>query len=245
MCVDFKGQFKTGDGVYCYPLTVSDGYSRYLLCCQGLTSTKVEEARPVFMRLFKQYGLPKRIRSDNGVPFATTTLARLSSLSALWVKLGIEPELIEPGKPQQNGRHERMHRTLKADATIPPAWNLKAQQAKFDVFMQEYNEIRPHEALGMVAPASLYTPSPRTLPARLPRIVYPGHFEVRYVSYNGGIRWNSGWVNVSTTCAGDYVGLEEVDIGIWNVFFGRMKIGRLIEEHMRIEDVYGRLRRRA
>ena len=129
-CADFKGQFKTGDGLYCYPLTVTDGYSRYLLGCQGLQSTKVAEAKPVFTRLFKEYGLPKRIRTDNGVPFATNTLARLSKLSAWWVRLGVLPELIEPGKPQQNGRHERMHRTLKAETTRPPAGELPRAAAQ-------------------------------------------------------------------------------------------------------------------
>lgn len=150
---DFKGQFKTGDGIYCYPLTVTDGYSRYLLGCQALYSTAVAGAKPVFTRLFKEYGLPQRIRTDNGVPFATNTLARLSALSAWWVRLGVLPELIEPGKPQQNGRHERMHRTLKAEATRPPAGNLAAQQRKFNRFRAEYNEERPHEALDQQTPA--------------------------------------------------------------------------------------------
>ncbi len=147
-CADFKGEFKTGDGIYCYPLTVTDDHSRFLLGCQGLLSTKVIEAKPVFTRLFKEYGLPKRIRTDNGVPFATNTLARLSKLSAWWVRLGVLPELIEPGKPQQNGRHERMHRTLKAEATRPPAGSCRAQQRKFNDFREEFNQERPHEALG-------------------------------------------------------------------------------------------------
>ena len=243
-CADFKGQFKTGDGLYCYPLTVTDGFSRYLLGCQGLLSTSVAEAKPVFTRLFKEYGLPKRIRSDNGVPFATTTLARLSTLSAWWVRLGILPDLIEPGKPQQNGRHERMHRTLKAETTRPPAANRRAQQRKFNRFRQEFNDERPHEALDMATPDSLYVPSAREMPDRLPPLEYPDRFEVRYVSYNGGIRWNKGWVNVSTTCAGEYVGLEEIDDRVWNVYFGPLKLGRLLERHMRIEDEYGRLKRR-
>lgn len=243
-CADFKGQFKTGDGIYCYPLTVTDGYSRYLLGCQGLLSTSGIEAKPVFTRLFKEYGLPKRIRTDNGVPFATTTLARLSTLSAWWVRLGILPELIEPGKPQQNGRHERMHRTLKAETTRPPAANCRTQQRKFNRFRVEFNEERPHEALDMATPASVYVPSTREMPDRLPPLEYPDRFEVRYVSYNGGIRWNKGWVNVSITCAGEYVGLEEIDDGVWNVYFGPLKLGRLLERHMRIEDEYGRLKRR-
>ncbi len=242
-CADFKGQFKTGDGIYCYPLTVTDGYSRYLLGCQGLLTTAVKESKPVFTRLFKEYGLPKRIRTDNGVPFATNTLARLSSLSAWWVRLGVLPELIEPGKPQQNGRHERMHKTLKAEATKPPAGNLPAQQRKFNHFRSEFNDERPHEALDQQTPGSLYVPSTREMPTKLPPLEYPDRFELRYVSANGGIRWNNGWLNVSIVCAGEYVGLEEIDDGVWNVYFGPLKLGRLLERHMRIEDVYGRLKR--
>jgi len=155
---DYKGQFRTGDGRYCYPLTVADGFSRYLLGCQALASTAGEGAKPIFTRLFQEYGLPKRIRSDNGVPFATNTLARLSTLSAWWVRLGILPELIEPGRPAQNGRHERMHRTLKAETTRPAAGSLAAQQRKFNVFREEFNHERPHEALDQQTPASCYTP---------------------------------------------------------------------------------------
>ncbi|MGH8732028.1 MAG: integrase core domain-containing protein, partial [Burkholderiales bacterium] len=241
---DFKGQFKTGNGRYRYPLTVTDSFSRYLLGCQALNSTSVEEAKPVFTRLFKQYGLPKRIRTDNGVPFATNTLARLSQLSAWWVRLGVMPELIEPGKPQQNGRHERMHRTLKDETTRPPAGSLPAQQRKFNVFIDEFNNERPHEALDQQTPASRYQPCVREMPEKIPPFVYPDRFEVRYVSGNGGIRWNRDWVNVSSVCIGEYVGLEEIDNGIWNVYFGALKLGRLNERHMRIEDQYGRLKRK-
>ena len=240
---DYKGHFRTGNGIYCYPLTVTDGFSRYLLGCQALNSTAVAEAKPVFTRLFKEYGLPKRIRTDNGVPFATNTLARLSSLSAWWVRLGILPELIEPGKPQQNGRHERMHRTLKAETTRPAAGSLAAQQRKFNVFREEFNHERPHEALDMHTPAEIYAPSSREMPNKLPPLEYPDRFEVRYVSANGGIRWKRDWINVSIVCIGEYVGLEEIDDGIWNVYFGPLKLGRLDERHMRIEDEYGRLRR--
>jgi len=241
---DFKGQFKTGDGRYCYPLTVTDNFSRYLLECQALNSTSVEQAKPVFIRLFQEYGLPKRIRTDNGVPFATNTLARLSKLSAWWVRLGVMPEFIEPGKPQQNGRHERMHRTLKDETTRPPAGSLPAQQRKFNVFIDEFNNERPHEALDQQTPASCYQPSVREMPGKIPPLVYPDRFEVRYVSANGGIRWNRDWVNVSTVCIGEYVGLEEIGDGIWNVYFGPLKLGRLNERHMRIEDQYGRLQRK-
>jgi len=242
-CADFKGQFKTGNGSYCYPLTVTDGFSRYLLGCQGLNSTSVEESKPVFTKLFREYGLPKRIRTDNGVPFATNTLARLSRLSAWWVRLGVLPELIEPGKPQQNGQHERMHRTLKAEATRPAAASLAAQQRKFNTFREEFNNERPHEALDQQTPASHYRPSNREMPSKLPPLVYPDRFEVRYVSANGGIRWNRGWINVSTVCIGEYVGLEEIDNEIWNVYFGPLRLGRLLERHMKIEDAFGRLTR--
>ncbi len=241
---DFKGQFKTSDGHYCFPLTISDGYSRFLLGCQALHSTSVAEAKPVFVRVFKEFGLPRRIRTDNGVPFATNTLGRLSQLSAWWVRLGILPEFIEPGKPQQNGRHERMHRTLKAETTRPSAANLSAQQRKFNGFREEFNHDRPHEALDLETPADCYTPSATQMPNPLPPLEYPDRFEVRYVSANGGIRWHRDWVNVSIVCAGEYVGLEEIDDGVWNVFFGPLKLGRFLERHMRIEDAYGRLQRR-
>jgi putative transposase len=241
---DFKGQFKTGNGRYCYPLTVTDNFSRYLLGCQALSSTAVDEAKPVFTRLFKEFGLPKRIRTDNGVPFATTTLARLSRLSAWWVRLGVMPEFIEPGKPQQNGRHERMHLTLKAETTRPPAHSLAAQQRKFNVFITEFNHERPHEALDQQTPASCYERSARDMPSKIKPFIYPDRFEVRYVSGNGGIRWkNRHWVNVSTVCIGEYVGLEEIDNGVWIVYFGPLKLGRLDERHMRIEDQYGQLKR--
>jgi transposase InsO family protein len=239
-----KGHFRTGNGLYCYALTVADGFSRYLLGCQALGSTAVHEAQPVFTRLFQEFGLPRRIRTDNGVPFATHTLARLSRLSAWWVRLSILPELIEPGCPQQNGRHERMHRTLKAETTRPPAASRAAQQRRFDTFRAEFNHDRPHEALDMQTPASCYLPSPRPMPARIPPLEYPDRFEVRYVSANGGIRWNEAWVNVSTVCAGQYVGLEEIDDGVWNLYYSTLNIGRLDERTMKIEDAFGRLKRK-
>jgi transposase InsO family protein len=240
---DFKGHFKTGDGIYCYPLTIADGYSRFLLGCQALHSTAVREAKPVFTRIFREYGLPQRIRTDNGAPFATVSLARLSTLSAGWVRLGVRPELIEPGKPQQNGRHERMPRTLKAETTRPPAANLPAQQRKFNRFREEFNQARPHEALDQHTPASCYCPSPRPMPDKIPPLEYPDRFEKRLVSENGGIRWNHEWIIVSVCCAGEYVGLEEIDDGVWNVYFGPLKLGRLHERHMRIEDANGHLLR--
>jgi len=160
------------------------------------------------------------------------------------VRLGILPECIKPGNPQQNGRHERMHRTLKADTTRPPGANLRAQQQKFNHVREEFNQARPHAALDMRTPAAGDEPSPRAMPNKRPPLEYPDRFEVRYVSANGGIRWNHQWVNVSTTCVGDYVGLEDIDDGVWNVSFGPLKLGRLHERHMRIEDASGRLTRR-
>src|SRR5712691_894852 len=241
---DFKGQFRTRDGLYCYPLTVVDGYSRFLLACQGLLSTKHSDSRPVFLRLFKEHGLPRIIRTDNGVPFATTALGRLSLLSVWWICLGIYPELIEPAHPEQNGRHERMHRTLKAETTHPPGGNLSSQQRRFNQFRAEYNDERPHEALDQETPASKYHPSAREMPRQLPLIDYPAHYEVRLVSRNGGIRWNHQWVNVTHTLGGEYVGLEEIDNDLWDVYFGPLKLGRFNERTLRIENHLGRIQRR-
>jgi putative transposase len=237
---DFKGHFRTRDGRYCYPLTVVDGWSRYILGCQALPHPSRAGTHRTFLRLFHEFGLPQRIRTDNGAPFATTALARLSQLSVWWIRLGILPELIEPAHPEQNGRHERMHKTLKAETTIPPAGSLAAQQRRFTTFVHEFNHDRPHEALGQRPPASVYKPSPRSLPRRIPEIEYPAHFEVRYVSTNSGIRWNSSWVCVSSALARQYVGLEEVDNGIWDVYFGPVKLGCLHERTLRIEDAQGR-----
>ena len=241
---DYKGQFRLGEGRYCYPLTVQDGFSRYLLGCRGLSGTTTRECRPVLERLFQEYGLPEILRTDNGVPFATGALGRLSQLSVWWIRLGIYPELIEPAHPEQNGRHERMHRTLKRATARPPAPTWRSQQQRFDVFRDEYNAVRPHEALGDTTPASLYTRSPRPYPSTLPPIVYPPHFEVRLVSANGGIRWIRSWVNVSHVLAGESVGLEEIDDGEWDLYFGRMKLGRFHERLRRVEDALGRLARK-
>lgn len=241
--VDFKGEFKLGNGRYCYPLTITDDASRYLLACQGLAATAGAPAKQVFTRVFEEYGLPERIRSDNGVPFASQALGRLSRLSVWWLRLGIELERIEPGRPQQNGRHERMHKTLKAEATRPPAHSLGPQQRRFDAFRQEFNEVRPHEALAQQTPASHYRVSRRALPRHLPPFEYPAHFETRRVCGNGCIRWRQHWVSVSSVCVREQVGMEEVEDGVWDVFLGSLKLGLLQERHMQIEDAYGRLKR--
>ena len=240
---DFKGQFRTRDGHVCYPLTVQDTYSRYLLACQGLTGTETIPTKRVFTRLFKEYGLPQRIRTDNGIPFASSALGRLSQLSVWWIRLGIVPELIEPGCPQQNGRHERMHRTLKAETLKPPAASRPAQQQRFHRFREIYNRERPHQALKQQTPASHYTASPRPFPRRLLPIEYPAHFEVRRVSRNGGIRWHSRRVPVSHILAPLDVGFEPLTDGTWNVFFGPIHLGWFDERDYRIHDRRGRIKR--
>lgn len=225
---DFKGDFKTGDGWRCYPLTIHDGFSRYLFAVQGLDGTRFQASKLVFTRVFREYGLPLRIRTDNGPPFSSAhSLSRLSRLSVWWVQLGILPELIEPASPHQNGIHERMHRTLKADTAIPPAKNRSAQQRRFNEFRTYYNDVRPHEAHGQRPPASVYQPSPRPFPSKLQPLEYPAHFEVRKVSANGGIRWHSRWINVSQLLGGLYIGLEEIAVGVWSVFFGPLQLGCL------------------
>lgn len=241
---DFKGQFRTGNGVYCYPLTVQDGASRFLLGCRGLLEPTIEASRPVFERLFRRYGLPERLRTDNGAPFASNALGRLSTLSVWWVELGIRPELIEPAHPEQNGRHERMHKTLKAATARPPQADLAAQQQRFDWFRHQYNTERPHEALGDETPASCYAPSPQPYRTTLPRVDYPGHFERRLVSRNGGIRWAHRWVNVSHLLAEREIGFEEIDDGLWNVYFGPVWLGRFHEAVGRIVDQLDRAARR-
>ena len=241
---DFKGQFRTRDGHYCYPLTIADGCSRFLIRCKALSSTAHDGSRTVFNAAFREYGLPAIIRTDNGAPFATCAIARLSQLSVWWIRLGIYPELIELGRPDQNGRHERMHKTLKAETTRPPAGNLAAQQRKFNSFRYEFNYVRPHEALEQDTPAMIYNHSVRRMPSTLPQIEYPSHWEVRLVSSNGGFRWNGERVPVSQVLQGEYVGIEEVDNGVWSVYFGHVQLGRFHEREMRVEDALGRKRRR-
>jgi transposase InsO family protein len=225
--IDFKGEFKMLNGEYCFPLTITDSFSRYIICCKGLPCTKVENTKRAMEIIFKEYGLPERIRSDNGIPFSSPiSLGRLSTLSVWWIRLGIFPELIEPASPQQNGRHERMHRTLKANTTRPPAYNFRSQQNKFDTFVQDFNTDRPHEALGQKTPSEFYTPSNREYPTKLPPVEYPSHFEVRRVARNGGVRWKNRWIRASNTLAEEYIAFEEVDNDLYNVYFSFVLIGR-------------------
>lgn len=235
---DFKGQFVTGDRRWCYPLTVMDHSSRYLLGCQGLPGTRGAETRGVFERLFRRYGLPERLRTDNGVPFASLATAGLSRLSIWWIRLGIVPERIAPGHPQQNGRHERMHRTLKRAAAQPPAPNARAQQRRFDVFRRHYNAERPHEALAQRTPASLYTPSPRPYPERLPEMIYPSYMHPHRVCDTGLIYWNAWRIYVGYLLAGEHVGIEPVGDGVWNLHYGPVRLGGFDERSAKPGDDY-------
>ena len=231
---DFKGQFKTRDGRYCYPFTVTDLFSRYLLCCDGYLSTSERGVRDSLELAFRENGMPEAIRTYNGSPFASTGIARLTRLAVWLLKLGIRRELIQPGKPTQNGRHERMHKTLKHDALRPPAANLKSQQHAFDSFVDVFNNDRPHEAIGMKRPAELYTSSPRPFPDRLPEPTYPSHFEVRRVSRNGGVRWKARWLGVGHSLVEENIGFEEVEDGIWDAYFMNLRIGRFDERALRL-----------
>lgn len=219
-CADFKGWFRTGDGRRCDPLTISDAYSRYLLCCRGISgSTGWLTVKPLFERTFREHGLPRAIRTDNGSPFASVGLMGLSPLSVWWLRLGIELERIEPGHPEQNGRHERLHRTLKEATTRPPRWNLSAQQQAFDGFRQEYNHDRPHEALGQEPPARHYQPSGRDYPERLSPPQYPDDWAKRMVRHNGVILVRGREVYLSQALTGQLVGLEPVEDGLWKLHF--------------------------
>ena len=229
-CVDFKGWFRTGNGQRCDPLTISDAYSRYLLCCQGLSGfTGRRVVQPWFERVFREYGLPAAIRSDNGAPFASIGLGGLSQLSVWWLRLGIGLERIEPGHPEQNGRHERMHRTLKEAVLRPPQRNLTAQQQAFNAFQREYNEERPHEALNQHVPGSVYEPSRRDYPSRLAEPDYPVAWATRGVRSNGEIKWSGRKVYVSQALIGQRVGLKPESDGIWSLYFMGAELGRLDE----------------
>jgi len=232
--VDFKGQFRMRDGLYCYPLTIVDHFSRYLLCCYGLPDVRGKAVKNQFLRLFREQGLPDAIRSDNGTPFASTGIHGLSRLNVWWLKLGITHQRITPGNPQQNGAHERMHRTLKARATKPPAANLNIQQRVFNGFRQTYNDIRPHEALDDETPASRWTPSTHAFPERIAPPQYPGHVEVRRVSNAGTFRLHSGQQFLSQALNGENIGLEEVQDAIWNILYYDTLLGRFDERNKTI-----------
>jgi len=224
---DFKGQFRVGDGRWCYPLTVSDNYSRYLLSCEGLVRPTLAASRQVFERLFATYGLPEAIRTDNGAPFAGVGLGGLSQLSIWWLKLGILPERIAAGHPEQNGRHERMHRTLKEAVATPPGHDLAQQCQWLEAFRRQYNEERSHEGIGGRCPAEVYTASVRPFPRRVPEMTYPGAFLIRQVRSNGEIKWEGHRYFVSELLYGEPVGLEVMaDDQAW-IYFGPLRLGLL------------------
>lgn len=219
---DFKGEFRLGNGSLCYPLTVADAFSRYLLCVDGKPSTHMESVMQSFRRLFEAYGLPERIRSDNGSPFAGTGLARLSRLSVWFMQLGITVEHIRPGRPTENGAHERMHRTLKAETVRPPAASMTAQQNRFDLFLPLFNHERPHEALDQKTPSSIYRPSPRPYPDdALEEDIYPAYWERRRISNRGVIKWHGHRLFIAEPLAGHVVGIVEVEEDLWQLHYQR------------------------
>jgi len=234
-CADYKGEFMLGNRKYCYPLTITDYHSRFLLACEGLDSTKSPFAFAVFERAFKEYGVPEAIRTDNGVPFASANaLFGLSRLSVWWLRLGIRIERIAPGHPEQNGRHERMHLTLKRDATKPASFSLLQQQSRFDEFIEVYNNDRPHQALSGRYPGEVYTPSPRVYrPPEDPQ--YPFHDRTVRVTRCGRICIGHRKVNLSTVFAGQLVGIREVEDRIWLVSFMDYDLGYFDEEEARVE----------
>lgn len=230
MTADFKGQFRLGNGTYCYPLTIADAYSRYIYAIVALDSPSTSGSRPVFERVFRKHGIPEFMQTDNGEPFcAPQGFARLSMLSVGWLRLGIELRLSRPGHPQDNGRHERMHKTLKEATVRPPAATMQGQQRRFNGFLAEFNNDRPHESLGQQPPRSIHMDPIRKYPRRIPEPVYPGHFEVRVVGRGGEIRWRGDRFFLSQCLGGQSVGLEEVDDRIWSIYFMNKLLGRFDE----------------
>ena len=222
--IDYKGQFRTADGLWLYPLTVMDAHSRYLLACAGHLQVSGPATRATLQEVFREHGLPERLRSDNGSPFASTGAGRLSKLAAWWLKLGIERERIQPGKPQQNGRHERMHRVLKAETARPPAANRRQQQVRFDRFREEYNHVRPHEALAQRPPAEFFARSAREYPERVPDPEYPLYWERRRVRRDGSLKFQGRQPHLSEALAGEAVGLVEVEEQLWQIWFCDYKV---------------------
>jgi transposase InsO family protein len=228
--IDFKGQFRMRNGLYCYPLTVIDHFSRYLLRCQGLRDVAGEGVKPHLRHLFRTCGLPEAIRSDNGAPFASSGIHGLNRLNVWWLQLGITHQRIHPGSPQENGAHERLHKTLKERVARPPAANLNLQQRAFNRFRTTYNQLRPHEALDDETPASRWKPSARPYPERIAPPEYPGHFEVRKVSTAGTFRLHSGQHFLSQALNEEYVGFEEIKDGLWNIVYYDTLFGRFDEQ---------------
>lgn len=232
---DFKGQFRLGNGKWCYPLTLTDNHSRLLLACEGLRGPDLESSIAVYKRVFREHGMPQAIRTDNGWPFAMNTLGGLSPLSIWWIRLGIYPERIAPGCPHENGRHERMHRTLKAATAKPPKENMSAQQRAFNAFRKEYNEERPHQGLQRgQCPIDVHSPSLRMYPERFLPLEYPDGYEVRKVKCGGYIKLAGEPIYTTRQLTGEYVGLEPLDHGRWQLYFGALKLGVVDERIGRV-----------
>lgn len=232
---DFKGQFRLGNREWCYPLTISDNHSRFIIACKGLFGPKLEPSQKVYERAFREYGLPNAIRTDNGWPFSMNCLGGLSPLAIWLIKLGVYPERIDPGCPQQNGRHERMHRTLKKATAKPPKKNLSAQQRAFNKFIKEFNEERPHQSLGLgCCPSDVYTISSRAYPNVIPEIHYDEDFVVRKVKCGGYIKLNGKTIYTTRQLLGEYVGLKALDHDLWQLYFGALKLGVLDERLGRV-----------
>jgi putative transposase len=234
---DFKGWFRTRDGIRCDPLTVLDACSRFVLCCRIVAPTD-RGVRPWFERTFREYGLPGALRTDNGPPFATTAAAQLSPLAVWWLKLGIQLDRIDRGHPEQNGRHERFHLTLQEETTTPPAETPVQQQRRFDRMRAEFNRERPHEALGQRPPARVYVASPRSYPSRLEDPWYDATHQVRHVRCNGTIKWEGDFVFVSTALHGEAVGLAETARGDWTVRFMHVELGRIDRQTRRFTPAW-------
>jgi transposase InsO family protein len=227
---DFKGQFRTADGKSCYPLTITDNYSRFILLCRGLRRPTHDQVKPWFEATFRKYGLPEAIRTDNGLPFASVGLGGLSRLSAWFIKLGIRPERIEKAHPEQNGRHERMHRTLKEATATPPQANLTEQQKAFTHFVEEYNFSRPHEALNMQKPAAIHEISKRAFISKTGLVKYAPEFTVRQVRSSGEILWHCKRIYISQALSGEQIGLLQLeDEHKWEIRYGFLKLGILDE----------------
>jgi putative transposase len=233
-CADFKGWFQTGDGTRCDPLTITDAYSRYLLQCRVVPRTRYVNVRPVFEAVFRDYGLPEVIRTDNGAPFASVGLGGLSPLSVWWIKLGIIPERIAPGRPEQNGRHERFHRTLKQETATPPQRTIPQQQQAFDRFRHEYNHERPHEAIDNRPPDKLYRSSPRPYPRRIPEVTYPDHLIIRRVRPSGSIYWLGRELFLSESLVGEPVALEQHDDRFYQIYFGPIPLALFDAAHKKL-----------
>ena len=238
-CTDFKGWFRTGAGEVCTPLTISDGYSRYLLRCQGLQgATGSAVVRAIFEATMREYGVPVVIHSDNGAPFASSGVGGLTDLAVWWLRVGIRLERSRPGCPQDNGRHERLHRTLQEATAEPPAATRRGQQRAFDAFREEYNQERPHEGLGGQTPAEVYHPSPRNFPERLPRYPeYPAHWLTRNVRGGGQMTWQGADVMITKVLAGQQVGLEPVSDGVWRVHFAAQELGLFDERKKQLVPI--------